>query len=403
MNKDRLWIVTELFYPDQTSTAYILSKIANKLSEKYAVNIITTGDLYQKNDVPPSYSINKDINIIRVTSKSLDKNKLFQRLFRMVILTNLLFTELKKRIKENDKLLIVTNPALLLLRCAKLRRKKNIDYNILVHDVFPENTIPAGIITSKNNIGYKWLSRFFNKAYSTADKLIVLGRDMYDVVSKKIKDSSQTKIIIIENWGDTERIKPVNSLNSTIETRHSKGIVTIQYAGNIGRVQGLDSFISLLDSTNNPNLNFELYGEGAIKEKLQEFVTNNALEEQVHFYGSYSRDEQNKILNNCDIALVTLADGMYGLGVPSKSYNILAAGKPILFIGNSQSEIGRMITEESTGYVFEANEHNKILNFLHHLSIAELSKLENMGKRARSLAENKYSERIILEKFLHTI
>lgn len=75
-------------------------------------------------------------------------------------------------------------------------------------------------------------------------------------------------------------------------------------------------------------------GDGALKDKLIKYVEEIGLTNKINFFGNYSREEQNKILNYTDIALVTLSKGMYGLGVPSKTYNILAAGKPILFIGD---------------------------------------------------------------------
>lgn len=404
IRKPTLWIVSELFYPDQTSTSYILSKIADKMTEKYDVNVITTNNSYQ-HDTPEKthYSIDKNINIIRVGSKNLDKNKLGQRLIRMIRLTDLLFSELKKRIKENDKLLIPTNPATLLLKCARLKKSMDIEFNILVHDVFPENAIPAGIISSKRSLIFKCLSNIFNKRYSIADKLIVLGRDMYEILSMKVGKRGNPQITIIENWGDIENIKPAEKQNSNLQKLHSQGKISIQYAGNIGRVQGLETFIWLMKESNNKNLFFDLYGDGAVKDELQKNVINNNLDKQIHFHGTYSRDDQNRILNNTDIALVILAEGMYGLGVPSKAYNILAAGKPILFIGDTKSEIGRLIQEEAIGYAFNANEHIEIIEFLRAISTERLSELSSMGKKARRLVEQKFSEKIILDKFLQTI
>lgn len=70
----------------------------------------------------------------------------------------------------------------------------------------------------------------------------------------------------------------------------------------------------------------------------------------VFFHGPYFRSQQNEVLSACDIALVTLQKGMYGLGVPSKTYNILASGRPILFLGPKDSEIDLLVREEGIGY-----------------------------------------------------
>jgi glycosyltransferase involved in cell wall biosynthesis len=404
--KPKLWIVTEVFYPDQTSTAYIMSKIANKMTEKYEVHVITTDTLYQQNSkISENYfKLEEAIEVVRIKSGSLNKNNLIQRSIRLFILSNLLYNELKRRISSNEKVFIVTNPAPLLLKCAKLKKKKNILLNILIHDVFPENTIPAGIIRSRNSFLFKLLSCRFNKAYGMADKLIVLGRDMKEVVGQKVLKSKQRPdITIIENWGDVDNIIPFINKPELLDNRHKNGFLTIQYAGNIGRVQGLDSFLELFSYSNNKQLVLDLWGDGALAGSLKELVATKGLNSRVNFYGNYSRDEQNIVLNSMDIALVTLSDGMFGLGVPSKTYNILSAGKPILFIGDLNSEIALLIREESIGFCFSPNDKKGIIDFLNGLTPSYFPLLAEMGNRARIVAENKYSENSILNKFLETL
>src|SRR5690554_8198185 len=95
VSKSKLWIVTELFYPDQTSTAYIMSKIANRMSEKYDVNVITTDSLYQENisNSDKYFNLDESISVIRVKSKRLNKNSLIQRFIRLFTQSNSLFRE----------------------------------------------------------------------------------------------------------------------------------------------------------------------------------------------------------------------------------------------------------------------------------------------------------------------
>ena len=62
-----------------------------------------------------------------------------------------------------------------------------------------------------------------------------------------------------------------------------------------------------------------------------------------------------------------------------------------------------MVKEESVGYCFSQDDKEGIINFLNELQLGLLPELEEIGKRARRLAENKYSEDAILDKFLNTI
>ena len=58
---------------------------------------------------------------------------------------------------------------------------------------------------------------------------------------------------------------------------------------------------------------------------------------------------------------------MYGLGVPSKSYNIMASGKPMLFIGDRQSEIALCIEEYSLGWVVEPDNPKMLARMIEHI------------------------------------
>ena len=81
---------------------------------------------------------------------------------------------------------------------------------------------------------------------------------------------------------------------------------------------------------------------------------------------------------------------MYGLGVPSKTYNILAAGRLIVYFGPKHSEIDLLVREKQIGYCGWPQKWDK-------------EELVEMGKRARALAESDYSEEAIMSKFIQAI
>lgn len=70
----------------------------------------------------------------------------------------------------------------------------------------------------------------------------------------------------------------------------------------------------------------------AEENRLKDYTQSHKMSNVV-FHGAYLRSKQSEVINSCDMALVTLTEGMFGLGVPSKTYNIMAAGKAVLFIG----------------------------------------------------------------------
>lgn len=371
-NKRILWIVTELFPPDETSTAYILGEIANAFASKYQVKVICGPEIYDKRkkiDENNKFQLDTSIEIFRANGADLDKNTTKGKALSFLLMSHRLLKLAKVHIKQEDKVLMVTNPAPLVLLMSRLKKKTGFELNVLVHDVFPENTIPAGLKLP----AYGFVKSMFDKAYSRADRLIVLGRDMKKVIEDKIaKYNNQLEIAIIENWADVEGIVP---------QPFPKGKIILQYAGNIGRVQALDKVIDHLPD----EVDFHLYGTGAMEDKLKSMQHPH-----VFFHGPYFRSQQNEVLAACDISVVTLQEGMFGLGVPSKTYNILASGRPIIYFGPKNSEIDLLVREKNIGYSGWPKSWSK-------------QDLEEKGKNARELAVHEYSKQTILNKFLNLI
>ena len=369
----KLWIVTELFPPDETSTSYILGQIANAMAKKYQVKIICGPEIYDKRkklDENNHFCLDKSIEVFRANGADLDKNTTKGKALSFLLMSKRMISLVKQHVRKDDKVLMVTNPAPLVVLMSRLKKKVGFELNILVHDVFPENTKPAGLKLPL----YGMIKHVFDKAYSRADQLIALGRDMKDVLEKKVLNSSENipKITIIENWADINGIKSQSM---------PQGKIVLEYAGNIGRVQGLDKVIEQLPES----VDFHIYGTGSMEETLKKM--NHP---RVFFHGPYFRSQQNEVLSACHIALVTLQDGMYGLGVPSKTYNILASGRPILFFGPKNSEIDLLVREERIGYCGWPKKWDK-------------DELVEMGERARELAIKEYSEETILNKFIKAI
>ena len=248
---------------------------------------------------------------------------------------------------------------------------------------------------------YKILKKLFDFSYNTADHLIVVGADMKDKIQSKLKRA--INISIIQNWADSENIYPLDIVNSSSYYKVDfSGKIIIQFAGNMGRVQGLEAFFDVLNRISNPNLAFVFIGEGASKSTLLELKKVNCLD-NVFFFDALPRSEQCNFLNACSIGLVSLTAGMYGLGVPSKTYNIFSVGKPILFVGDTNSEIAQYINKNDVGWSFNWNQKDEIVDFLNQIDLNSVNEINKKGINAIELVNRKFTKKIILNKYATTI
>lgn len=385
----KLYILSELFYPNKTSTAYIMTEIADFLSSFYSVSVITTDIKYDKNVT----NTVEDLSyvVIRKAVGNVDKNSFYNRIKSAIVSSLSLGFELYKKVKNGEKVLLVTNPFLIIFIIAIIRTFKKFDYTLLVHDVFPENTIPAGL-KKQNSISYKLLKLIFDWSYRKADKVIVLGEDMKKLIIDK--GVFESKIDIIPNWYDDDLISMDIDREEYLGTKDLDNKLVIGFAGNVGRVQGLEEFIQCFNNSYNNNLAFVIIGDGAMLNQLKEKYKERS---NIYFLGNKPRSEQSKFLNLFDLSLVTLANGMFGLGVPSKSYNILKSGKPIFYIGDFESEIDLMIKKYGCGWSFNWSDRDEIIEFLNGLEMVYLNEFKIKNQK---LADSFFNSSIIKKQFL---
>jgi glycosyltransferase involved in cell wall biosynthesis len=396
----KTWLISELFYPEETGTGYFMTQIANKIAENRDVNIICAPFNYETEIYKANYLINNRIKIHRVKMPSINKNKLIPRIFRMFYLTVAMGWKAICNIKRGDKVIIVTNPASLLVIIGIFRKFLAFKYIVIIHDLFPENLIPAKLLKN-NSILYRIILKIFQWAYQLSDHIIVVGDDMKELIEKKVKQ--KVPVTTIQNWADAENIYPLDNIDNNayygIDLKHK---IIFQFAGNIGRVQGLERLFEIIKDVKNESLAFIVVGEGALKKSLLNLKQVYQLD-NIHFISAKPRTEQCFFLNACSIGIVSLSPRMFGLGVPSKTYNIFSAGKPVFYIGDKRSEISRYIHQSKTGWAFSWEEKQQIINFFESLDGSMIEQIKEMGRNARKLVESRFTKSILLDKYKITI
>jgi glycosyltransferase involved in cell wall biosynthesis len=163
----------------------------------------------------------------------------------------------------------------------------------------------------------------------------------------------------------------------------------VQYAGNMGRTHGievlLDAAVLLKEEA---EYQFLFIGSGAKKSWLEEQVARHDLR-NVTILPNRPRSDQNNFLNACDVAIISFLSGMAGVSVPSRMYNVMAAGKPIIAVCDSESELALVVREEDIGWVVPPGDAQAIAGVI-RAAHSDRRRLTEMGERARVAAVTKY-------------
>jgi glycosyltransferase involved in cell wall biosynthesis len=393
-----LWVVSELYYPELTSTGYYLTTIAESLAKDRKVKVLAGQPTYSaRGQQAPKHELRNGVEIIRAWGTTLDKNVLPFRLLNMITLATSIFFKALFQFRLRDQVLVVTNPQSLPVTAALAALLRGASYNLLVHDTYPETLVAVGALRPNSFI--VTTIDFINRwVYKHAARIIVMGRDMNDLFLQKT-DGLDVPIVTIPNWAELDSVYPAAREKSKLlnDLGLSEKLV-FMFAGNLGHPIDVETLVDAAERlVDIPTIHFIFIGSGAKRKWLEYRVRHQALR-NVTILDERPRSEQREFLNACDVGLVALIPGMKGAAMPSKTYNIMAAGKPILALTESGSELARMIDEEDMGWWVSPGDPDALCALVKYIS-DNREDLPRRGKKARSAAMAKYSLPTAMEAY----
>jgi len=221
-----------------------------------------------------------------------------------------------------------------------LVRRGPLVFNI--QDVFPDAAVETGAITNARIIAVaRWLERV---SYHRAAAVTVLSDDLRDNVAGKMSPSQRGRVHVIPNFVDTAFITPTDRRTPL---RAELGIgdePVVLYAGNVGFSQSLEMVVQAAERF--PEATFLVNGDGAAAASLKAAAAHLP---NVRFSGYQPKERVPEVLATGDIHLVPLKAGLGRVSVPSKTYSILAAGRPVLAAIDPGTEVPRMLAQSGGG------------------------------------------------------
>ena len=142
----KIIVVSELYYPEETSTGYFITKLL-RACRKVFWTVLCVQPTYSLRGVKaPQYEQLNGVNIYRCMATALNKDNLLFKLVNALTISFSIFFNLLFRLSSKDRVLVVTNPPLLPYLTAVACLIKRVGYFLLVHDVYPDALVAARII-----------------------------------------------------------------------------------------------------------------------------------------------------------------------------------------------------------------------------------------------------------------
>lgn len=375
--------LNRFYWPDVAATGQMLADLAEDLAAAgWQVRVVTSQSRYASDGPPPAaHEVHQGVTIRRVRSTSSSKGSLVGRLLDYASYLAGAFTAALGGPRP-DLIVAMTDPpvlAALAVIAARMRGAKSVYW---VQDVYPDIAAALGVVP-RTSLAYRVSAFIARWAHRRSDAVIVQGPRMAQVLAAAGADPARTRVLA--NWADARAIQPVAAESNPFLDEHQlRGQFVVLYSGNAGRGHTFDAVLGAMERLRGDDgITFVFIGGGPQFPYLQDETKRRNLT-RVRFMGYLPRERLSESLSAAGAALVTESPSVAGLLLPSKTFGILAAARPLLFVGDTTSDVAAVLRAADAGRIIAPTDADALAAAIRALrdDPAECARLGANGRRA---------------------
>lgn len=417
-NKKNLLIYAHYYIPDTASTGQILRELAEGMSDSFNITIICVVPSYL-GTIEDKYKTQKyyeeeinGVKVLRIRVPEFSKTNKKSRI-KNVVSYFMGAMGATFKVGKMDYVFSISQPPILgglLGVWGKWVKHAKLIYNI--QDFNPEQVLAVGY--SKSRFITDVMMAFDKFSCKRSDLVITVGRDLVETVEKRFEGKKVPKTVMINNWIDENEIYPLPENNERVLAFKKKyGLdnkFVIMYSGNIGLYYDLENLIKVIErfgtgtrTADGREVVFAFIGAGTVLDKLVSYVKEHNMD-NVKFIPYQDKADLIYSLNAGDVHWCVNAKGIKGVSCPSKCYGLAAAGKPVIGVLESGSEVRCLIEDTHGGLCCEPGEYDQVeKNIRWFIDNAGSSEIKDMGIRSRDNLEKNLTRDVSVRKYAEEI
>jgi colanic acid biosynthesis glycosyl transferase WcaI len=383
------------FAPDTAPTGTVMTRIVAELVDRgHRVHVVTSLPWYRNHRIEPGWDgrwVRRETtswgSITRVHPfPGEDKSNLVRRAIGFVgysLLAGVQCLRVGGWGRRAEAVIAMSPPLTLGLTGWVASRVRRAPLIFNIQDVFPDAAVETGAITNRHVIAAaSWLERI---SYRAADVVTVLSDDLRDNVAAKLPAATIGKVHVIPNFVDTDAIRP---MDRDTPYRRELGLgdaTVVLYAGNVGFSQSLDLVVAAARAL--PSVVFLVNGDGAARAGIEESARDVA---NLHVAGYVESERLGELLATGDIHVVPLRAGLGRVSVPSKTYSIMAAARPVVASIDPGTAVPQILDASGGGVAVPPDDVESFVDALRRL-VDDPAERAAMGARGRQWVERSAS------------
>lgn len=256
--------------------------------------------------------------------------------------------------KDIDLIYLASTPPIQGILGCLLKKIKRVPFVYNLQDIFPDSLAGTGLVC-KNGLIWKIGRVVENFTYKYADKIIVISEDFKkNIMAKGVPEE---KIVVVYNWVDQNAVKDIDRRDNKLFDKYNldRNKFFITYCGNIGLTQNMDLLLDVAkDLEVNEEIQFVLIGEGAYKEQVKEIIIKYSIK-NVTLLPFQPYEDISHVFSLGDVGIIISKPGVGENSVPSKTWSIMSASRPVL-ANFDENEIKTILSKNECGVFTKAGD-----------------------------------------------
>ena len=302
--------------------------------------------------------------------------------------------------KNIDLIYVASTPPTQGALAAIVKIIKRVPFVYNLQDIFPDSLVGTGL-AKKGGLLWKVGRVIENFTYRNADKIIVISEDFKkNIMAKGVPEE---KIVVVYNWVDQNAVIDIPRSENILFDRYGldRSKFYITYNGNIGLTQNMDMLLEVAKALEvNENIHFVLVGNGAYLEQVKQIIKDRNIG-NVTLLPFQPYEKISHVFSLGDVSLVISKPGVGANSVPSKTWSIMSASRPIL-ANFDENELKSIIEKNDCGIFTKAGDKVAFTDAILKLyNDRELCK--EMGKNGRKFVMENLTKEVGTQKYVDVI
>lgn len=360
--------------------SYLDSKIVviNQTSGYLMQDIVTAfAEQYEEVVLLASWPL-KGVETDRIIA--FDRRSSARKLWTWIVATVQIWWRVVRKYRD-DELFIVSNPPSAPLLPLLFRNR----FSLLIFDIYPDVLVNQRKL-NKNHFVIHWWQNANQKVYAKAERVFTISEGMKDCLCQYVEAD---KIKVMPLWPNNALIRKIEkSENPFIKEHDLEGKFIVLYSGNLGSTHRVEVLIDVAQKVKDAI--FLIVGQGAKMELIVERIKKEHCENVIQL-PRQPMERLSEVLSAADIAVVTLDTSASQMSVPSKTFNLMAVGVPLMCIASPESELGRLVRKSEMGRVFLPDDIDGMASFVNEMKDDCVLK-KRLGQNALDASKHYTSE-----------